>query len=221
LAWKGWIRVVPVVSAAVLVLGVAQHGGATVAKTCHGKHTRIPAPCKKIQPERFAVTVTASQTSTLTCSPANQPQTTLQLTASLSASAITATLSGGTLTFAPNPSKSALPMQATVTVHSDGCAGPSRTCGPATVDIVPGLLQLDAVGAELELGYDSNGKIFSDSDSCNSGLMETATMTTPFSAQALAGRQTTAVSGSWTRHEVFPSETEDTTVSYIVRFTRA
>jgi len=179
-------------------------------------------------PAKFAVTFSATQTSTISESQCT-PQLWLTLNAALSSvGPITATLKGsGALTFTPTIYK---PLRATVSVSMAACLGSAsplapRTCGPATVMLRPGLEPIEAAAGLLQLRYGTLYQIFPDSDSCSSGLMNLPSrMTAPLNPSSLLQHHVTTVAGTWTdSHSTSVSAgsvQDQTVVKFTVQFVR-
>ena len=201
--------------------------------------TATAAPTR---PAKFAVTFSATQTSTFTydrCAPMG-----LTLNAALSSvGPITATLTGTTLAFTPNLSDNRRrpnfqPLRVTASVSSEYCPNLSNatTCGPTTGMIKPGLKELDAAAGKLTVRYQSGYRFFPGSDACSSGMIEmgvtypdTGPGMAPLNPGNLLKQNVTEVIGTWTHDQTFSppagvardtTGVEHTVVKFTVRFVR-
>jgi hypothetical protein len=100
-------------------------------------------------------------------------------------------------------------------------ASPTKTCGPVTVLIDPGLAYFGVAAGELELRYGSIKQLFPGTDSCSSGLMNLSPpWTVPLNPSDLLKKNVTDVTGTLTRNDPLSSAQELTVVNFTVRFTR-
>jgi len=168
------------------------------------------------QPATFDVTVTATQVTTITCLDSPQVDETLEGTIASTAPG-RATLRGNALTFAHDGD---LPLALTLSASYVGCTGShphgAHSCGTATKPMVPGG-NLDYAGGRLLLSYDNNKQMFSEPDSCSSGVTEVARMPIAFDPHTLLARRVTVVNGTYS-HDITLTTNGTESLHWDVRF---
>ena len=156
-------------------------------------------------PPTYRVTVTATQTSTLSCY--SSAQTSGTVAASIVSTApITAVVRGASVRFSPS---SEIPLRVTATIDFAACGPPAvtpaRSCGTVTAAMHPGgFLQFEH--GELRFSYDSNTRLFPAPDSCSSGILELGA-TAALDAVTLARSKRFTVRGSVVKDEEFGAGT--------------
>jgi hypothetical protein len=183
-------------------------------------------------PARFAVTFSATQTSTFgydECAP-NVLTMNAELT---SLQPITATVTHATLTFVPDLAMHRQQLQTTATMTQAACPGlaTAKSCGPTTGMIKPGLRELTWSAGKLTARYQSGSPFFAGADSCSSGIIEmgsaypdTSAGTALLNPSTLLKKKVTEISGSWQHTQAFTGHGHDgaehTVVAFTVRFVR-
>jgi hypothetical protein len=183
------------------------------------------------RPVKFAVTFSATHTSTFRYDECAPNGLTMNATIT-SVQPITATLTGGRLTFAPDLAMHNQPLQMTANMSQTACPNlaTARTCGPTTGLIKPGFKELSASSGKLVARYQSSVKFFSDADSCSSGIIEMGVLSGSDPGKALLNpadllrKKTTNVTGTWVHDMTFTGHGHDaaehTVVAFTVRFER-